>query len=295
MAATCTVCLIAKNEEPYLLEWVAHYRLLGFDEIVVYENNSIDQSLTLLKALAAAGKITCRPWSHGAREAPQITAYQDALAKARTDWMLFVDTDEFLVLHEDRNVREFLKRFDKTDVTAIGLNWRVFGDSHLKVAETDRLVTERFTWASKVEFPVNGHIKSFIRVSALDDLVSVHICRTTGRPVHASGKPLHMKNWGISDEIDFDVAQINHYYTKTYAEYEIKKQRGNATVDEKHKRKYTWYHDEAFHGHNRNDVQDVSIAKYHAGLVKEIASLRKAMENPVPTFRERLLARLTGR
>lgn len=295
MAATCTVCLIAKNEEPYLLEWVAHYRLLGFDEIVVYENNSTDQSLALLKALAAAGKIICRPWSHGAREAPQITAYKDALAKARTDWILFVDTDEFLVLHEDRNVREFLRRFDKTDVTAIGLNWRVFGDSHLEVAETDRLVTERFTWASKVEFPVNGHIKSFIRVNALGDLVSVHICRTTGRPVHASGKPLHMKNWGISDEIDFAVAQVNHYYTKTYAEYEIKKQRGNATVDEKHKRKYTWYHDEAFLGHNRNDVQDLSIAKYHAGMVKEIASLRKAMENPVPSFRERLMARLTGK
>ena len=294
MAATCTVCLIAKNEEPYLLEWVAHYRLLGFDEIVVYENNSTDNSQALLKKLADASKITYRAWSHGAREAPQITAYKDALAKARTEWMLFVDTDEFLVLHEDRNVRDFLKRFDKTDVTAIGLNWRVFGDSHLKIAETDRLVTERFTWASKPEFPVNGHIKSFIRVKALDDLVSVHICRTTGRPVHASGKPLHMKNWGISDEIDFDVAQVNHYYTKTYAEYETKKQRGNATVDEKHRRKYTWYHDEAFHGHNRNDVQELSIAKYRAGLVREIAALKQVLDKPRLSLGKRLIRRLTG-
>ncbi|MFN7604764.1 MAG: glycosyltransferase family 2 protein, partial [Hyphomonadaceae bacterium] len=46
---SCTVCMIAKNEGPYLLEWVAYYRSLGFSKIVVYENNSTDRSAVILR------------------------------------------------------------------------------------------------------------------------------------------------------------------------------------------------------------------------------------------------------
>ena len=79
---------------------------------------------------------------------------------------------------------------------------------------------------AEAPFVVNAHLKSFMRVKAIGNLVHMHICETSGQTVHPSGAPLEMPNWGLSKDIDFSVAQVNHYYTKTVEEYEVKKQRG---------------------------------------------------------------------
>ncbi|MBL4751427.1 MAG: glycosyltransferase family 2 protein [Amylibacter sp.] len=40
-----------KNEGPYLLEWVAHHKALGFDHIVVCTNDCEDFTVEILKCL----------------------------------------------------------------------------------------------------------------------------------------------------------------------------------------------------------------------------------------------------
>ncbi|WP_443751177.1 glycosyltransferase family 2 protein [Asticcacaulis solisilvae] len=278
MPLTSTVCLIAKNEGPYLKEWIAYHRILGFDQIVVYENNSSDNSAEILEKLSRAGKVTHRVWKLGARESAQITAYRDALKRCRTDWLLFIDADEFLVLHNHRYVNDFLRDFhDQKDITAVGINWRIFGDGGCKGYDS-RPVMRRFLRASKPQFGVNAHIKSFIRVKAQKGIVHMHTCQTTGRMVHASGVPLVMPDWGLSAEIEHSHAQVNHYYTKTAEEYALKKQRGSADVpDTDPVKKYNWYHDEAFHGHNRNDVGEKSILKLYEEVVREMETMDREL------------------
>ncbi|UDF03398.1 glycosyltransferase family 2 protein [Asticcacaulis sp. AND118] len=274
MPVTSMVCLIAKNEAPYLIEWVAYYRVLGFDEVVVYENNSTDNSADILKALAANGKIKHRPWKLGRNESPQTTAYQDALRKAKTDWVLFVDADEFLVLHQALTVNEFLAPLHaRSEVTSIGVNWRIFGDSHIEKWDS-RPVMERFLLAAEPDFPVNNHLKSFARVKSVANPVHMHACGTKGgERVHASGKPLTMPNWGLSETVELDVAQVNHYYTKTVEEYQMKKARGQGGAgDNKPELKY-WYNDESFAAHNRNDQEDRSILRIYDAVKAEMAEL----------------------
>ncbi|MGO4916449.1 glycosyltransferase family 2 protein [Pseudogemmobacter sp. W21_MBD1_M6] len=41
-----------KNEGPNILEWVSHHLLAGFDDIVVYQNDSIDGTDDTLRLLA---------------------------------------------------------------------------------------------------------------------------------------------------------------------------------------------------------------------------------------------------
>lgn len=273
MSLSSSVCLIAKNEAPYLVEWIAYYRVLGFDEVIVYENNSDDNSAEILQKLAGAGKVVHRPWKLGRNESPQITAYVDAFRQARADWILFVDADEFLVLHDADTVNEFLAPLDaRREVTSIGVNWRIFGDSHM--SESDgRPVIERFTLAAMPDFVVNSHLKSFTRVTALRNMVHMHACDTTGMMVHPSGKALNMPNWGLSETIELDVAQVNHYYTKTAAEYQKKKERGQGGAGENNPDMKYWYNDESFAGHNRNDVVDVSALRYYDRVREEMAEL----------------------
>ncbi|WP_126422400.1 glycosyltransferase family 2 protein [Asticcacaulis excentricus] len=274
LSAKSAVCLIAKNEGPYLLEWIAYHRVLGFDQIIVYNNNSTDQSAEVLEKLAAAGIITYRFWPHGAHGSPQIAAYMDALKRSEAEWMLFIDADEFLVLHQHPNVNAFLASFEVNgNIDAICFNWRIFGDSHMPRSD-GRPVIERFTWAAPEDFGVNAHLKSFIKTARQRGVVHMHLCDVIGDKVYSSGRALEMEQWGVSKDIDTTVAQVNHYYTKTLEEYQIKKARGQAGCGEnEHDLKYNWYHDEAFHGHNRNDEQELSIQKYVAAVKEEMLKL----------------------
>lgn len=281
MSLSSSVCMIAKNEAPYLVEWVAYHRLLGFKEVIVYENNSDDNSALILKSLADAGKITYRPWLLGKNESPQETAYRDAVRRARTDWILFIDCDEFLVLHEHNHVNDFLAPFHaRKEVTAIGLNWRVFGSSG-QSGNDGRLVTERFTKAATDDFVPNRHLKSFLRVRKIGRLIHMHISQTSGKVVHASGRDLNMENWGLSDEVDLSVAQVNHYYTKSLEEYQIKKRRGQGGAGENQPELKYWYSDEVFHIHDRNDLEDLSIGRWATALNAEVSQLRALVPEPV--------------
>ncbi|BBF80041.1 glycosyltransferase family 2 protein [Asticcacaulis excentricus] len=272
----CTVCLIAKNEGPYLLEWVAWYRLLGFDRIVVYDNDSNDGGSELLARLAQAGVLTHRLWSPSSDESPQISAYRDAFEQVNSEWMFIVDADEFLVLHQHETIHAFLSRFDaQPDVTGIGVNWRFFGDAFLKAGDV-RPITQRFVWAGNERHGGHAHLKSFTRVLNLGHTVNMHICDTTGRTVHASGAPLTMSDWGLSEEIEYEVAQVNHYYTKTYPEYQQKRSRGCADLSDDSGLKYDYYHDGAFHQMNLNDTVDLAAATPERSrqLLNEMQKLR---------------------
>jgi glycosyltransferase involved in cell wall biosynthesis len=112
------LCAIMKNEYRYILEWVAYHRLLAFDQIIVYSNDSDDGSLDLLDVLAQNGIVVHRRQSTGNDLAPQYAAYNDCIARSATEWICFLDADEFLVLNADATVKEFVARFDET-VSAI--------------------------------------------------------------------------------------------------------------------------------------------------------------------------------
>ncbi|MEL7000367.1 MAG: glycosyltransferase family 2 protein, partial [Pseudomonadota bacterium] len=44
-----------RNEAPYVLEWVAYHRIIGFDHIVVCTNDCDDNTPALLDAIAELG------------------------------------------------------------------------------------------------------------------------------------------------------------------------------------------------------------------------------------------------
>ncbi|MEL6517088.1 MAG: glycosyltransferase family 2 protein, partial [Pseudomonadota bacterium] len=61
MPQTTTLIATARNEGPFLLEWVAYHRAIGFDHIVVLSDTSEDGSEALLDKLASTRAITHIP------------------------------------------------------------------------------------------------------------------------------------------------------------------------------------------------------------------------------------------
>jgi glycosyltransferase involved in cell wall biosynthesis len=259
------VCAIMKNEAPYVAEWVAHHRLLGFDRILVYDNDSTDGTTSILSDLRERGVIETIPWPSGARENPQTAAYQDGLETLRddVDWLLFADADEFLVLKQHETVWEFTEGFTQ-HVGRIVVNWRCFGSSG-RTVPGHGLVIERFLFASPPAFEANLHVKTFVRPH-MATTVGVHACRTSGESVNPAGNAIVLKDETFSPKVDISVAQMNHYFTKSVAEYGQKARRGQSTQNPSSPRKFDKYSSAAFNFHDRNEFVDDSATKYLTGI-----------------------------
>ncbi|NJS39772.1 MAG: glycosyltransferase family 92 protein, partial [Rhodobacteraceae bacterium] len=67
---TTALCAILRNEIRGVVEWLAHYKALGVDEFLIYDNASDDGTEALLAALAEAGEIDADPLAaYGGRTA----------------------------------------------------------------------------------------------------------------------------------------------------------------------------------------------------------------------------------
>ena len=98
MPAADSICIAAvmKQEQPYIVEWVAWHRLLGFD-IMIADNGGNDGQSELLLNLANAGLISYIDARMFTR-APQVLAYYAMFRLARRTgvrYVGFLDADEF--------------------------------------------------------------------------------------------------------------------------------------------------------------------------------------------------------
>ncbi|KQT56193.1 hypothetical protein ASG52_24265 [Methylobacterium sp. Leaf456] len=268
------VCAIAKNESMYIEEWVAYYQLLGFDEILIYSNDSTDGSQATLDAMQTQGLIVYRDWPSVPGASPQLTAYRDALGRTSAEWILFVDIDEFLNLKSDTVVSDFLNRF-APDVGAVAINWKVFGTSGNAYFE-DELITTRFDRAAARDYHVNRHCKTFSKVVCTGD---VHIHRSflkSGAYVDTLGRPIEIERNGFTRSVVHAVAQVNHYVLKSNQEFQQKRERGNANRPPESTDKYAGRIGTYFADHDRNETIDRDLTVFRGAIRDRIDRNRRA-------------------
>jgi hypothetical protein len=272
-----TVVASMRNEGPFIVEWVAWQRMLGFSRVVVVTNDCQDRSPELLDALAAAGwvqHLRCDIPAGGKVTAAKLAMAKQTKAVRRADWVLVCDVDEFLVIHRGAGLLADLIP-EPPEFLGMAINWRIFGNNG--VAEfVDQPVHRQFFGAVGAERALNGFVKTIHRQPGWFAALGEHGPRrlklaaaggTFGsgalRWVNASGKVL--PGW-VPDApyqrrvppelIDHSVAQINHYMLRSAETYSLK--RGTlspvAAVDR--------YTDEYWAKADRADEVDMSAVKY---------------------------------
>ena len=227
-APRIALCAIVRNEVRSIVEWLAHYKALGFDEFLIYDNESQDGTEAILQALDDAGEVTYLDWPHAVGRWPQRRAYDHARKGASADWLAFFDADEFLVLHEDASIGAFLKRFP-ADVAAVAVNWVVFG-SDGQARYRPQPVTERFGDALPGGSSWNRVVKSIGRRAMLKGIGIHQVNPGAGRYVTASGAEAEFDGPMRTKAADTGMATLHHYMVKSLEEFEEKLQRGNANA-----------------------------------------------------------------
>ena len=162
-----TACIIAaaRNEGPYLLDWLAYHRAIGFEHVFLYTNENEDGSDELLTLLARAGEITLIENERTHAIGPQLKGYTHALTMMPQTldfrWAALLDIDEYIGF--DSTVFDdfpaYLATQETQRVDAIALCWLMFAAAP-EEGWSDAGTPARFT---RRERAVHELVKSLIR------------------------------------------------------------------------------------------------------------------------------------
>lgn len=221
------LCCIGRLENQYAVEFVEHYKKLGFDKIFIYDNNHDGEEHfeDVLQSYINENFVEIIDFRN--KQAAQLLAYNDCYKKynKKYDFIAFFDFDEFLTLVDDNDIKSYLDKFNDYDI--IKINWMIYTDNNL-LTNDFRPVLERFTTPMNYDkctiynFPENNHVKSIVRggIKRFKWLNNPHTPKIKARYSDSVGNK--------SDDSPFQPynhskAYIKHFITKTIDEFLNKK------------------------------------------------------------------------
>ncbi|WP_022704148.1 glycosyltransferase family 2 protein [Pseudorhodobacter ferrugineus] len=229
-----TVITTMKNEAAFLLEWVAHYKALGFDHLVICTNDCADVTVEMVLRLQDLGLARHHPTRHW----PVTSIQRSALKQARryvevteAEWIYVCDADEFLVVKVGDGSARALVAAASTEAEVISVAWRVFGPDGRR-EYVDAPVTGQFCRAGAEDLRQGIYAKSLFR--GLENMQRIGIHGPIPRA--ELGRPLRREmpgGIGISPQVnamlaarDYRVAQVNHYALRSLDSFLVKRDRG---------------------------------------------------------------------
>lgn len=152
------LCVIAKNEDNYIDEWIEYNFKIGFTDIFIaqndwrYKGKYINDCHIHLK-------------NYDGPTATQLGSWNDFIQTEymNYDWVAFFDVDEFLGIKSHEKLDTFLSKYAEYD--AIQFHWRFFGDNgHTKIVDNNYSCINRFLRSAKY---INNTIKSIINLKKI--------------------------------------------------------------------------------------------------------------------------------
>ena len=224
------LCCIVKNENDYIKEFVEYYKNLGFENIIIYDNNDVngEHLEDVINDYIQSGYVIIH--NIRGKQIQQLPAYNDCIKKYCNvyNWIAFFDVDEFLCLTEKNNINEYLDTFPE-ECDRVAIHWMVMDDNDL-LENDGRPCMERFTRAiDKYAFfeyepsskkYENSHVKSILRMNENDNkrFVNPHFCNNCKQSRDNIGNIID-SNTPFIKNINWDKAYLKHFRLKTITEY----------------------------------------------------------------------------
>jgi hypothetical protein len=221
-----------RDDGIYILEWVSHYLVLGFDHVIIYTNDNLDGSEVLLRLLAKHGVITLIEGETSGAVPPEGKAFGHALHLLHElrdfEWALFVDSDEYLVPspkygNSVSNVlADVRQRFGEKIPSGICYHWLWF-ISGMAYARTPQLLQERFQHARP-----HRPTKCLARIQDVLSMRRDHFpdVKDGGVLVNSIFDPVDETYLWENRVPEYGGGRINHYWPRSFEEFALRKARG---------------------------------------------------------------------
>ncbi|TFL16976.1 glycosyltransferase family 2 protein [Jannaschia formosa] len=274
-----------RNEGPFILDWLAHHRAIGVDDVLVYTNDCTDGTDRLLDLLQDHGIVQHRanPFP-GTGLKPQhaaLAAAEEERVIARAGWVISMDVDEFLNVHvgEGRLADLYAAVGDANMISA---TWRLFGNADLGTYE-DLPVPLRFDRCAP-KMTRKPHqawgFKTLARNLGIYRKLGVH--RPKGlQPemwdrvqwVNGSGarmpRAMLRTGWRSTVEtVGYDLVTLNHYAVRDAESFLVKRDRGRVNHVDRDQGLGYWFR------MNNNAERDSSLHRALPAMAAEVAALK---------------------
>lgn len=250
-----SLCLIFKNEAPFLKEWLDYHLCIGVDHFYLYNNNSDDNYLEIINPYIKSGHVTLVDFPY---DQAQMKAYKDCFEnyKRESKWIGFTDADEFICLKRDNDVNEWIKKFDK--YPAVLIHWLVFGTSGIIEHDYTKNVIEQYHLAWDHFFPWGKCIiNTRFDISNFDTSYLHHLtycfCKCWGLKfsLPAINQFKYFCTWekfwggGSShNKLKNATIQLNHYYSKSWNIYKSKMNKSDVYFEKNPKGAFRFFRNE---------------------------------------------------
>lgn len=208
-----------RDEESYLIEFVNYYLIQGVDHFYFYDNDSTIPVFDVLADYADSCTVLRAP---GDAVQERAIAHFCKNFKHETKWVAAFDIDEFVLPHKHATFRDFLRDYDRCD--GIGINWVMFGDGHHKTRPAGGVIENYLYREARQHRCIKSVVKGDKLVGFMDD---PHFATLVDGSLYVDA---HMNpiTSAYNDNDTVDVIQLNHYFTKSEAEWKAKLNRKRA-------------------------------------------------------------------
>ncbi|MCX6079912.1 MAG: glycosyltransferase family 92 protein [Chloroflexi bacterium] len=215
-----SLCLICKDENETLPEWLDYHILMGVDRFYIYDNESQVSLRETLKNYIERGWVAVVDIPG---KAMQLHAYDHCLQifGSQTFWLGFIDTDEFLVPKTTLDLKELLKGYESYGGLAVSSLF--FGSNgHQTRPQAGQIAA--YTHRTHETFQGNVLIKSIVQPKRVLMPISPH------------DFAFRENNWCVNEDMllvdgmkfpcHTEKIQLNHYYCRSQSEIDLKLVRG---------------------------------------------------------------------
>ena len=213
-----TACMKFKNAARFLAEWIEFHRIVGFGHFYLYNNNSNDDYLKALKPYLDDGLVTLYEWL----QIPAFPAADEhcvANHKHEARWIAFLDDDEFPFPTAGESIPKVLRKYES--FPALAVHWLMFGSAG-HIHRPPGLVLENYLLRASAPSPI---VKSIVNPRRIAGPANTHhwIYQNAHLASDENERPVQTSR---SVPATVDVLRINHYWSKSREDREIKIARG---------------------------------------------------------------------
>lgn len=201
-----SICLLIKDENEYLQEWLEHYRSIGVEHFYIYDNGDKEFVDSIITEIDFNNCCTIKRVDKKDYGRFQPDVYKECLNdyKDESYWIGFIDSDEFVDVDSLPNYLKSLENYD-----TVWLSWIMYGANGY-VNKPEGKVQDNFTISFKFSttYPLTG--KMFCQPNNVIAPTNAH----------------NFKSKSGADYIEKN-KYIKHYYTKSLEEWKNKINRGS--------------------------------------------------------------------
>eukprot|EP00270_Netrium_digitus_P008791 TRINITY_DN2645_c0_g1_i2.p1 TRINITY_DN2645_c0_g1~~TRINITY_DN2645_c0_g1_i2.p1 ORF type:complete len:345 (+),score=52.32 TRINITY_DN2645_c0_g1_i2:268-1302(+) len=224
------ICLMAKDENLDIREWMVYHQRLGVGRVYVWDNNSSVPLINEIQDFVDSGFAVYQNIVHECDKKSgcvQQLVYQKCLDLYTADhvWMGFIDTDEFVVIPSGKKLDRVLQRYESYG--GLVLHWRWFASSGHISRPAGGVLPNYHTCCPEA----NPHVKTF----AFMDRAAA----SAGNPHNfiykdgffAVNNEFQRVDGPLHSPAVLGAIYLNHYNVKSQEDYIRKIKRGRADAE----------------------------------------------------------------